>query len=356
MKQTSRSPLIDTLKALASQLIVLHHLAFYGPMSDIALPLAPDAISWFYDHARLAVQVFLVLAGFLAAHNLGPLLSRETAAHPLRLIWQRYCRLSLPLMAAVCLSILAAALARHWLSHDSIPDSPGLWQFLSHALLLQGVLEQEALSAGVWYVAIDFQLYLVLCLLLWLASKSGHSGRTALWLVAGLSCASLFYFNLDASWDDWGLYFFGAYGLGVLAQWGSRQPRRAGWIMAIASLGLAALLFEFRPRIALALATALLLLCCARHSHSGRWPEFRLSAWLGKISYSVFLVHFPVCLLINALFSRLAPDAPWLNLAGMLLAWLLSIAAGALFHRHIETGLSRIGKSAPSSPPLHTSS
>jgi hypothetical protein len=36
---------IDTLKALACQLIVLHHLAFYGPMSDHAYSLAPDLIS-----------------------------------------------------------------------------------------------------------------------------------------------------------------------------------------------------------------------------------------------------------------------------------------------------------------------
>ena len=53
----SRAPLIDTLKGLACIAIVWHHLAFYGPMSDVALPLAPNLIAWLYDHARLAVQV-----------------------------------------------------------------------------------------------------------------------------------------------------------------------------------------------------------------------------------------------------------------------------------------------------------
>jgi len=51
----SRLPLIDALKAIASQLIVIHHLAFYGPMSDYALPLAPKLIPWLYDYARIAV-------------------------------------------------------------------------------------------------------------------------------------------------------------------------------------------------------------------------------------------------------------------------------------------------------------
>lgn len=61
----TRLPLVDALKAIASQLIVLHHLAFYGPMSDVAFPLAPSAISWLSEYGRMAVQVFLVIGGFL---------------------------------------------------------------------------------------------------------------------------------------------------------------------------------------------------------------------------------------------------------------------------------------------------
>ena len=54
----ARFRFIDFLRALASQLIVWHHLAFYGPLSDIAYPLAPLAIDVLYDYARMAVQVF----------------------------------------------------------------------------------------------------------------------------------------------------------------------------------------------------------------------------------------------------------------------------------------------------------
>ncbi|NSL54177.1 acyltransferase family protein [Uliginosibacterium aquaticum] len=334
----SRLPLIDTLKAIASQLIVLHHLAFYGPMSDIALPLAPDAISWLYDHARMAVQVFLVLAGFLAARSLAPA-ALPGAIQPLRLIWQRYFRLAVPLAIALLISVLSAALARQLLNHESIPAAPTLWQMVSHTLLLQGVLGQESLSAGVWYIAIDFQLFAMLCLILGAVSKLAHPARVALWLVAGLTCASLLHFNLQSDWDNWGLYFFGAYGLGVMAQWSSRHRHGRVWLLLLCSLGIAALAFEFRPRIALAFATATLLAVAARSGWLERWPDFRLSAWLGQISYSVFLIHFPVCLLVNAVFSRIAPDSPALNLAGMLLAWLLSIGAGHLFYHRIETGL-----------------
>ena len=58
-RDTHRLPLIDLLKVIGSQLIVLHHLAFYGPMADYAAPLMPALMGWLSDHARVVVQVFL---------------------------------------------------------------------------------------------------------------------------------------------------------------------------------------------------------------------------------------------------------------------------------------------------------
>ncbi len=52
----------------------------------------------------------------------------------------------------------------------------------------------------------------------------------------------------------------------------------------------------------------------------------------------MFLVHFPVCLVVNALVFHLAAHQPVLNALGMVAAWLLSNAAGALFHRYVESG------------------
>ena len=68
----SQFGLINLMKAGAAQLIVLHHLAFYGPMSDHVRPMWPSLIEWLSDTARIAVQVFLVIGGFLAAKSLWP--------------------------------------------------------------------------------------------------------------------------------------------------------------------------------------------------------------------------------------------------------------------------------------------
>ena len=144
-----RLAFIDALKAIASQLIVLHHLAFYGPMSDVANELAPGLISWLSQDARIAVQVFLVIGGFLAAKALAPA-GKLVASAPLALLKKRYLKLVTPYLAAVLLSIVCAAIARNLIDHESIPNPPTAWQMLAHIALLQSILDVDSLSAGVW--------------------------------------------------------------------------------------------------------------------------------------------------------------------------------------------------------------
>jgi peptidoglycan/LPS O-acetylase OafA/YrhL len=342
---------LTVFKGLAAQLIVLHHLAFYGPMSDYVRPSAPLLIGWLEAHARLAVQVFLVISGFLAARSLSgdgaTPLGRKLHARVAR----RYLMLAPPFMAAMLLTVGASAWAHGWMAHGSISAEPTLAQLVAHALLLQDVLGYEALSAGAWYVAIDFQLYALFALLIWGCSHAvRHRPAARTWLlpasVSLVLCSSLFWFNRDARFDVWALYFFGSYGLGALACWASadgvqssRQRLLAAALLAPAAVALA---LDFRSRIALALLTAGVIGWAAQH------PSIRDRAapapllWLGRISYSVFLVHFAVCLVVNAAFTRFAPaTAAWQG-SGMLVAWAASVLAGALFYRLVEAPLATL--------------
>jgi peptidoglycan/LPS O-acetylase OafA/YrhL len=63
---------------------------------------------------------------------------------------------------------------------------------------------------------------------------------------------------------------------------------------------------------------------------------------LATISFSVFLVHFPVCLVVNAGFTRFVSDQPHEQAFGMLVAWIASLAAGAAFYRWVEVPLGRM--------------
>lgn len=339
----SRHTHIDALKLIGSQLIVLHHFAAYGPLADAMSRAAPSLSAWLYDYARMAVQVFLVLGGYLAARNLAPE-GRIRVDSPWPTLWRRYQRLVLPFLVALLLAVLAALLARHWLNDDFIPEAPTLGQTLSHALLLHGVLGQESLSAGVWYVAIDFQLFALMTLLLWL-------GRRRLWtvlLVLGLIVLSLFFFNRHEDWDNWALYFFGAYGMGALAYWvgSSRHPGRLLGLMTLA--GLAALALDFRGRIALALVVALLLALLQWRDHSPRQSRMPvglgyLVGRLGQTSYALFLVHFPVLMLGNAVLAKLQLRSDAAAMGVLLASWAASLALALLFERWVEAPLMRLG-------------
>lgn len=326
-------PLIDALKAIASQIILLHHLSSYGPLAQAAREMLPGTLGWLFEYGRMAVQVFLVIAGFLAARGLSPQ-GQALGVAPLPLLWKRYLRLAIPYLAAIGLAIACSAVADHWMDDEAIPARATFTQWLAHAALLHGVLGFDSLSAGLWYIAIDFQLFALMVLLLW----AGRIPFVVTTLIIGATAASLFWFNRDAGWDNWALYFFGSYGLGVTAWWASDRRQLSACLGIIATVTIAALVIDFRLRIALALGVALLLGFSRRSGLLMRWPNLAPLSFLGQISYSVFLVHFPILLLTNALFVQLdLVDSPDTAIFGLCVAWTASVAAGTAFFRWIES-------------------
>lgn len=337
--QPSRMPFIDALKAFCCLLIITHHLAIYGPMSDIAYPLIPALVDWLHEYGRIAVQIFFVIAGFLSAAKLAPQ-GLSLITDPIRLIQQRYLRLIMPYLAALTLAIGCAALARVWMNHESIPGTPNLFQLLTHIFLLHDLLDQEVLSAGIWYVAIDFQLYALVILLLWISNQIQNRyprlQMISLILILSLTIISLFFFNRNSYWDETALYFFGSYGLGILIYWASVSQYRLFWFIVLTMLVFAALTVDFRSRLAVA-GSVMLLLGLARYYDilEGKFVPDYLS-YIGRASYSIFLIHFPISLVVNAAFFRFLPHQPVINLFGLLLALCASIGSGILLFKWLE--------------------
>ncbi len=333
-------------------------------MSDVVAAAWPGVVNWLYDHGRLAVQFFLVCAGFLTAGSLARYATLDLS-EALKLTWQRYLRLVIPLLAALSFTVLVSEWVRPGFEHASLSAPPDWGQALAHVALLQHVLDLEALSAGIWYVAIDLQLYAMAlgCLVLlkaWPRAQTvpasvqgadgahwGDARRWALWWV--LVCASLWWWNLDADLDDLGVYFWGSYGVGLLAWEARRQAAwaRGGaqarfWMMGVmlVLVGSVAWWLEPRSRIAVAWGVAALLVAVPELWFGGeaigpsRWKA--AVQWLSGVSYSVFLIHFGVSLAVNAAVTAYWPDALWANALGMLLALLLSLLLGSWLHGLVE--------------------
>jgi len=350
MSQPSRFAALDLLRALAAQMIVLHHLAFYGPLSDHAYPLAPGLIDWLYLHGRLAVQVFFVAGGFCMAGSLArrpPGTLRELAAG----LAGRYLRLGLPYLAALAVALFANEVARLFMEHESISPRPSLGQLVAHVFLVHKVLGYDSLTAGIWYIAIDLQLVILASLVYFLASRwlGGRGEAGARWMLLALGLASSFFWNRSPALDDYGIYFVSSYVLGMLAAWTSAGAlsRRVFWgyLAAMAF----ALHVEFRPRLAFAVVLAVVLLLAHHRPWLAKLGDTPVVRRLALTSYSLFLIHFPICLVLNAWWSATLPPDPWLAALGLLAAFGLSQLGGFAFHHLVERRLlaaSRSGKAA----------
>lgn len=334
-----RSALIDITKVVASQIIVLHHLALYSPMAEWLTLAWPQLVGAIDAHGRLAVQPFLVIGGFLAAQSL-----LQRGASPLAgSIWARYRRLLPPLAVALGLVMLATALVGHHLAHEdwlSPQPTPGV--LLAHLLLLQDVLGIPSMSAGAWYVAIDLQLFALLLLLARLTTRAGTAPRLPLLfaLVALTTAASLLIFSREPGLDEWAIYFFGAYGLGALAGLVARLRHTWPWLAALLLLMLLDMLREPRVRPALAGITALVLLAVAARPWPARWPRLEgLVRYLSDISYSVFVCHFAVIILVSGVWERLQASGQAPAVLAVALVWGLSLGVGALVQALVERRL-----------------
>ncbi len=344
----SRLLLIDALRAVSVTIITWHHFALYWPFSEAFRSVFEELIFGFKHYAR-ATQVFFVIGGFVMARSLSPRLWDGK-----RFGWfivSRYCRLGLPYLAAIALALAACAWGRGWLPESVIGPPPTWGQILSHTVFLEYILGYEGLSAGLWFVCINFQLGLIFVGMLYLRDVAVRRGlyftqskSEALPLALGwmLALASLFYFNLDERWEMWAIYFFGHFFLGVLAYHATKNRRGEILFGAYCLMILAALVFQWRWRLAISLVTSSILFFGGKFGMMAHWPRSRMVSYMGRSSYSLFLVHFPVLVVVAALWERFEWVSPWQTVLGLSIAYIVSLATAAAFYHFIESRIARL--------------
>ena len=349
---------LDAIRVVAAQLIVLHPLSIDGPVAQAVRAVAPGVIDWLDDYGRVAVQVFLVIGGFLFSRSHFSRSAADLSAVA-RALMRRWQRLFLPFYVALLFALLASIPGQAWIGAGWVPQWPDLRTVLAHLTGLFDYLGIDALSAGAWSVSIDFQLHAVALGLAWLAAGSTSAPATQqrvfmLLVVLGAG-VSLLWVNRVADWDFQPFYFFGSFALGVaaggVARGAARDKRLAA--LAILLLAIGALAIDWRLRIAVALACALVLVAGVRGSGAafdswltgGLSPLRRLAchsiAVLGNISYALFLVHFSVCVMVNAVFVRFTDQSPAVAIVCFFAAWAGSLPIAVALHRWVEQPLAK---------------
>lgn len=315
-------------------------------MSDVVAQWLPRLEEFLFEHGLLAVQIFLVVGGYLNAKSWVRALSKAQFQLFSSLL-SRYQRLVLPLLAALSFTVLVTALVRPYFDHSSLSDLPTWQKIVAHIFLLQDVLYLEAFSAGVWYVAIDFQLFAMAIACAWLAhawqtrTNKGSAIRKALGLWMLLTLSSMFVWNLNPLGEIWGTYFFSAYGLGLCVgcwRYSGIKISHANLGLLIFILGAVATAYQPRIRLVVAVATAALLTwyeatgCKTIGSIKQRWIQE-----LSNASYAIFLIHFGVSLGVSALVFNFWSENIPMNALGLIISFVLSVILGRQLHWHIET-------------------
>jgi peptidoglycan/LPS O-acetylase OafA/YrhL len=351
-------PIIDVLKITAAQAIFWHHICAYGPISEALDAAWPTLTSSMFEHGRVAVHAFLVIAGFLAAAAL----TRHADDTPLKAIGRRYCRLMPVYLVVLVLTCIAVAICRKSIGGDWLPQPPGITQILAHILLVQDLFAIPALSAGVWYLAIDLQLFGLLSCLAWLlrhARASNPECATSV-VVAILTASAMLVFNRHESLDITALYFLGSYGLGFLTQRCRRSTTDAILLGAVLLVGVMAMIIEPRSRLMLAMLTSLALIIGSSAMHATARDTFRpdrrplpgapgypgIGRRLAESSYALFLCHFAWIVVGNATWEILGGANTSVNgiLATLIMVvigiWGLSMVTALSLNRWMESPIS----------------
>lgn len=335
---------IDGLRAIAVLAVLVFHL------HASALP-----------GGFLGVDVFFAISGYVVT---GSLLSQRGLGF-WRLIGEFYAKRFARILPALCGVLLVTALGasllvpQSWLSELS--DKTGLYAYLG---LSNWVMQSNADTyfapraefnpyTHTWSLGVEEQFYLLAPLLIYAFMRWGQQGARARLLALGagtlLCVASAAYFVQQSRLQpDVAFYFiacrFWELGVGVMLRlahqvWPPRPARSAPGAILSASLpwlglvGLAGALVGAKPGPESWVWNGLAVLGAALILQAGATAQGRLSdralgsavpVWLGKRSYSIYLWHWPVCVLMR--WTVGLDSAPTLA-AAALLTMLLALAS-----------------------------
>ena len=345
-------PDIEGMRGLAVVLVVIFHAGLTGLAG--------------LGGGFIGVDVFFIISGFLITG----LLIRErerTGRIGLLPFYARRARRLLPAALVVLVATLAVAL-----QVVAPLDQPAIGLDAAAAALSVGNIRFAAVAGDYfttlatpspflhyWSLAVEEQFYLVWPALILLVARGVHVRRSvAIALIAVIAAsfaANLVITDAAANWAfyslptrAWELGLGGllAVGGGVLARIPDRLVGLAGWL-GLAAIGVATVAFDAGlayPGVAAlvpCLGAVALIAGGPRRLGPGRLLSIRPMRFLGKISYSLYLVHWPILVLAPLVIGSEPDDAARIGL--ICLSVLAAIASWALIETPFRTGLPRLG-------------
>lgn len=362
---------LDGLRGVAALVVVFHHISLIAaPLIEPVPGRSVQILSlwWWLEYTPLklltggreAVLVFFVLSGLVVAL---PALKHADFSWP-GFLAGRFVRLYLPawgamLLAAGLVLLLPRSLDRvtstDWIGTTNL-QSIDITRFLNEmTLMVSGPKVDNVLWTLRWEATFSVLLpvFVLLAVVLrrwWLPTAGLAVGLGVLGAVIGSEPLSYL-----------PVFFLGTLtGVHVrqIQAWGDRLRARPGAVrwaaVVVAGLLLLILSYLLQPVVPLdsvgnqglqqlaALGALLLVFAAVAQTGWRRMLERRVPQFLGRISFSLYLVHVPVIVTI----AYLIGDWNWLLL--LPLGVPAALLTGWLFHRVIEVPLHRLARTANS--------
>jgi peptidoglycan/LPS O-acetylase OafA/YrhL len=310
VEKVMRFRALDGFRGLCALMVALYHFPVRNHL------LGPH---FFLPNAQMLMDFFFVLSGFLIAGAYGEKL--QSAGDARRFAVSRFARLW-PLHAAMLGVFVALELSKMLLAPKlgiNLPFTGArpAWAILSHIFLLHSLHLHPMLTwnAPSWTVSVEFWTYLIFAALTVMAPRRPLLIGVGMGLVGALGVA-LIARRLDATYD-WGLFrcFYGFFVGAITWRVFKARPARLSGSRALAGgVEIAALVGVFAyiallggPPMGLAgplVFAGFIWLFAAEQGIGSRVLSFPAFVWLGEISYSIYLVHYPL-IMITAVALRL---------------------------------------------------
>ena len=320
---------IDVLRAVAVLLVFLVHIWGYwldSPLTAAHAFTLKGLVLRFISLGAFGVDLFIVISGFCLAYPLFKNTTRQSPPRGLKTVafYRRRAFRILPAYYAAMLVIFAVELipvVRPYL----VAHPVNLWDLVTHLFLVQTWFPSTigAINGPFWSIALEVQLYLVFPILLVWITKFGLN-RTIVLTMA----ISLAWFALTAVWNAHGLnhtfgpdlskelparWFEFAFGVGAarLVTAPRRSDLRIGIAAFVVGVPLALASESLNTNLGRAFGWGLvavgLVLLGSFVPHRFIVGHFvgRTFQKLGVISFSFYLLHQPVLLLLAPLVRRL---------------------------------------------------
>jgi peptidoglycan/LPS O-acetylase OafA/YrhL len=292
-----RFTLLDGLRGLAAFSVVCYHIGAAGKprLRDVG----PWPLTSFLFTGYLGVPVFFVVSGFTIAWSLRNVRMSGTTFG--RFLLRRSLRLDPPFWVAIVLTIL--------LPYQKSAPVPSLDVVAANAFYVADLLRIPKLNSVYWTLFLELQFYGVLAGLLWLAAAG--AGRRGWRSVVLAVLAALFLLSLLEPATHWpevrGLFVttWYAFFAGACLAWFHAGRLKPQWLLAVAiPVALYAALRQ-TPFPVVVLATGLLIFVAHQKEAMGSWLGGPIVQYLGRISYSLYLIHGPAGQHVTKFASRL---------------------------------------------------